>query len=165
MFIYMVNEKLTQEITDAMKALFDLTARIDERVKMLITSNDKIYELISGLEEKVQYSSEKSSLMAEKVTGVELKTMDIRTEMNLIRTEFREKIKEEVVALEDEQESLETQIQKINEIETKIAMLENSSSNQENRWKVIIGYVIQTAWVIVVCYLLYKLNLQTPPIP
>lgn len=165
MAILMVNEKLTQEITDAMKALFDLTARIDERVKMLVISNEKIHNLFNSLEDKVGYATEKSALVAEKVAVVELKTTDIRSEMNMMRSEFKEKIKEEIVAIEDDHEAIEKDIEKITQIETRIAFLEKSSNSQENRWKMVVGYVIQTAWILVVCYLLYKLNLQTPPIP
>lgn len=161
----MINEKLTQEITDAMKALFDLTARIDERVKMLVTSNEKIHNLCNSLEDKVRFATEKSALVAEKVSAVEIKAADIRSEMNNMRAEFRERIKEELIAIEDEHEAIEKDIERLGMIETKIAFLEQSTSTHENRWKVAIGYVIQTAWILVVCYLLYKLNLQTPPIP
>ena len=158
----MTTEKLNQEITDAMKALFDLTGRIDERVKMLIETNDKIYTLINRLEERATNASEKSALMSEKVAAMEIKFAELKSDTHAFRLDMKTDVKSEFDSI---QTDLSEYYDSKSDLERRFAIIEKSDNQQENRWKIAIGYVIQTIWVVVVCYLLYKLNLQTPPIP
>jgi chromosome segregation ATPase len=158
----MTSERLNEEITEAMKALFDLTGRIDERVKILFENNDKVFTLINRLEEKTHVAAENYAKISEKVAAVEAKFTDLRSDLLIMKNEIKADMKSEVDSIVSD---LSDMTDNTYDSEKRLTLLEKTDDNQENRWKVIIGYVLQTCWVLLVCYLLYKLNLQTPPIP
>jgi hypothetical protein len=53
----------------------------------------------------------------------------------------------------------------IHKLELRVQELESNTSNQEGRWKTIIGFGIQLVWVILAAFLLYKLGISSPPVP
>lgn len=55
--------------------------------------------------------------------------------------------------------------QSIRGIELQLNLLENNNTNQEHRWKAIFGFSVQLIWVLIASYILYKLGIQSPPLP
>lgn len=134
---------LSKEITDAIKALFDLTARIDERVKMLVEANANVEERLDDLRETLSDFSQRVTLIEAKAG----KTVSLSKQIHEIKEDNTQKERD------------------ISLILTRLTMLEGSNKTNDNRWKMIFDFAMKTVWVIFVCYLLYKLNLQSPPIP
>ncbi len=140
-------EKTIHEITESVKALFDLTSRVDERINWVISSNKDLRNMIDQIDSKIQYNSEKSAVVSEKLSLNEHRIVDMRSEIQYIKSD-----------MDDTDASMA-------KIEKRVSVVEQHSDQTANIWKTAIGYVVQGSFTIILCYLLYKLNLQTPPLP
>ena len=122
-----------QEVSESIKAIFDLTSRIDERVKNITKELDSLQK----------------------------KSDDrIRIEAN---SEGRMKV------LESHKSDLESSIKELEAaartLELKLQQVEIKTEGHDNKWKTIISFGVQIAWVILAAYLLLKLGLQGPAVP
>ena len=93
-----------------------------------------------------------------------LKMLDIR--YNRIEERLEQKLREcKACEYERLDKSVERLTEHHTELEVKIESLQQRTTSSENRWKLTFDFVYKAAWVIIVCYLLYKLNLNTIPLP
>jgi len=136
-----MDETLYREVTQSIKAVFDLTARVDERVKMLV-------ERQVQTDDKIEDFSRNQTELVSKVSVLETRN----------EKEFIDELRRFEAAMKDTQRDLK-------EIDQRLYHVEKSSHSNENRWKQIYHFVRDTVWVIIVCYLLYRLGLQPPPFP
>jgi len=136
-----MDESLFREVTQSIKAVFDLTARVDERVKMLI---------------------EKQNQIDTKIEGLSIHHTDLVTKVGILESRNEKEFKEQIARFEDSVKEAENTLK---EIDQRLYHVEKSSHTSENRWKSVYTFIRDTAWVLLVCYLLYKLNLNLPPIP
>ena len=136
-----MDESLFREVTQSIKAVFDLTARVDERVKMLV---------------------EKQSQIDSKIEGLSLHHTDLVAKVSVLESRNEKEFKDQIDRFETSVKEAEDTLK---ELDQRLYHVEKSSHTSENRWKNVYLFVRDTAWVLLVCYLLYKLNLNLPPIP
>ena len=129
-----MEDLLYREVTQSIKAVFDLTARVDERVKMIVDKQ-------TVMERRMEHFTDLQNELTTKVHVLQsLNTDSLKADVNII------------------EESLD-------DIKLRLAIVERLGNNTEHKWKLAFDFVYKTVWVVLVCYLLYKLNLQSPPLP
>lgn len=116
------------QMTESFQSLFDLTSRMDERLRVLDKEQQRNEEEI------------KEHIKA---------TQNLHSDMRLLSAKIDDLIKHK-----------ETM-----RLESRVQTLEQSSSDTEGRWKVIVNFVLQLIWVATAAYMLYKLGLQAPATP
>jgi predicted nuclease with TOPRIM domain len=119
------------EVSDSIKSIFDLTSRIDERVKNLIKNQE---EMDRKLNEHLKTTIE--------IDG-RVKIVEARQHTCPI------------VPLENT----------VHQLELSLQQLQIQATGHENKWKTIISFGVQIAWVILAAYLLMKLGIQAPAVP
>jgi predicted nuclease with TOPRIM domain len=118
-----------REVSESIKSVFDLTSRIDERVKLLMKKQD---ELDRKLDERLQRYVE---------------------------------IDGRVRVLESGQGELNSLWKIVHTLELDLQQVKIKTTGHENKWKTIISFAVQIAWVILAAYLLMKLGIQAPAVP
>lgn len=129
-----MDDALYKEVISSIKAIFDMTTRLDERIKMLLEKQHDTDNKISNI-----FSSQ----------------ADLNTKVSVLETSNGPA----------NQKKTDDIFQKLAQLETRLSNVEKSATNTEAKWKAIFDFVYKTIWVVVVCYLLYLLNLSTPPLP
>ena len=127
-------------ISESIMELLQLSSRVDERVQILMKKNQ-------DLEEKIDEQTGIINELNSKIRVLESKDTNAHIRDKVRSQEFR--------TLADE----------VKMLNLRIHSLENSSNHQEDRWKTIVGFVIQLAWVILASFLLYRLGISSPPVP
>jgi len=140
-------ENVLQEVTQSIKAIFDTTARIDERVKSLVEKQNQFDKKLDHCEDMYRNLSERLSIvnMGDKQTK-----------------EDQEAFAEEIERLEENVGRIEDSIEKL---DRRVKDTEGKTANQESNIKIIIEYVFKAAWIIFVAYVLVRLNLSPPLTP
>lgn len=128
---------MPSEIVNDIKTVLDITSRMDERVKIIQSGQSETHNQLNKLAGDLVD-------LAERVTVIESR--------NGHKTETLE-------------EKVEIAKDRLNLFELRIIRLEDHKQNWLTTVKQYSGLVIQGVWVIVVCYLLYKLGINTPPLP
>jgi chromosome segregation ATPase len=131
-----ISTQILSQASDNIQKLFDLSTRIDERVKV-------IQERQERLERDMQSFNQTQGTVLQKLAVLDHKGEGDKN--------HERKIDDLQVA--------------VNQIERKIDKLEGEQGNSNDRWNKIAGFVIQLVWVILAAYMLTKLNLQAPAVP
>jgi len=136
-----MDDAITTEITNSIKALYDLTARVDERVKII------------G-EKQVNFEHRLETLI-ENQQGV-------TTRVSILESKNGQEVKGDISANSRKISDIEKDMVKMT------ARVDTIASNQKtanNIWLTILDYVTRGGWIIFICWLLYRFGLQTPPLP
>jgi predicted nucleic acid-binding Zn-ribbon protein len=133
------NEPYHGQVHESIKGVFEMTARIDERVQLMMKKQD-------DLDNKIDSQMNLYSQLSARVTVLESDS-SIET------------LKSEVGRVQDCANEIKT---KLHDVEMKLQNVEGSSGRQEDRWKNAFNFIVQIIWVIVAGYLLYKLGLPSP---
>ena len=153
----------SNKLIDEIKQIIDITSRVDERVKMVAEAqqdiNFRLNHLIdehNGLTARVHVVESKNGhKVQEAVSSVEEKMMRLSSRfdvLDMIGTQKMQRVSEEINS-------------NILEIKFKVKELENHKQGISERWKSILGYVWHGAFIIFICYVLYRMGLPTPPVP
>jgi len=135
-----ISVQILTQASDNIQKLFDLSTRIDERVKMIQSRQEimdrRIDEIISI----------KNTLM-QKIAVIESKedALGIYDEQTINRIENIEKA--------------------LISVDKRLDSVEGKNEISSDRWNKIATFVIQLVWVILAAYLLTKLHLQAPSVP
>ena len=128
-------------------------------------------ETPDNLKEHIASIVELTTRVDERVQGIikQHSTLDSKTDKQLdLINEWSGRVKvlesQLIFTVEDKKSASKTRTD-INELEKKVAFLETSSNNQEQRWKSIFGFAVQLIWVVLAAFLLYKMGIQSPSIP
>lgn len=135
-----ISTQILAQTSENMQKLFDLSTRIDERVKAI---QEKQVELTSKLADLTLAHVE----IMQKVAVLESQRVATDSDEQLLRKEM-DVVEANLTALDK-----------------RIAVLEGEHGNHKDRWNRILGFIIQLVWVILAAYLLTKLHLQAPAVP
>ena len=136
-----MDETLYKEIIHSIQAVFELTARVDERVKLLM---------------------DKQTHIDAKLESLSMSQMNLFTKVSVLETKDGKELKNALVSLDNE---VKEAIKEMHAIDMRLHGVEQVATRTENKWQMVFDFVYKTVWVILVCYLLVKLNLQPPPLP
>lgn len=129
-----ISAQLLSQTSDNIQRLFDLTTRIDERVKSI---------------------QAKQSDMDGRLSSVMSNHHELVQRLAVAESKLNTPIHEEVDALR----------RAFIEIEKRLISLEQTSTGHEKRWNGVFQFVVQLVWITLAAYVLYKLNLNPPPVP
>jgi uncharacterized protein YdcH (DUF465 family) len=124
-------------LTEAIKSILDLTARIDERVLNM---------------------TKKQEILEQKLDILFAKQNELDSRVKILESKDNKSIQEEVAEIKESLLSL-------SDYNSRLKIVELSFSRQENWWKTILNFAMQLAWVVMAAYVLYKLGLQVPQTP
>jgi hypothetical protein len=131
-----ISIQMLTQATENVQKLFELSTRIDERVKLIQLQQE-------SLDRKFEDLTRRNLELIQKVAVLESKDVD--------GMDIFEKIGE-------------TQGE-IVELDKRICALEGGNARSADRWNRIATFMIQLVWVVLAAYMLTKLNLQPPAVP
>lgn len=149
-----LSEQFYNQVSDSIKMVFDLTSRIDERVKMLIAQQKEA-------DQKIEKVYQKNNDLMSRIVVLESKdTQSVRGDLQSLQQrvaimESSEKGKE----IKKDIDSIE---RKLRELELKTQTLSMRTDSSESKWAKIIDFVIKLGWAVLAAYILYKLGLPEP---
>jgi chromosome segregation ATPase len=133
----------------------------DISVKILTQTNDNIQQLFnlsSRIDEKVKAIKEQQDTLEEKLSEV----MRDYTEMTKKVAVLESHSGEGVSGLVDK---IENQEKAIVELDKRMIGVEALTNSSQNRWKGIVGFMVQLVWIIIAAYAITTLGLTPPPLP
>ena len=143
-----------EDILSDIKTVLDISSRVDERVKIIQSGQAETHSRLNQLVYEINTLMTRVSVLESKNGGAVHK---LEEDLHLLdkRVERIEPIALDFLKLAEN----------MRETETRLFKIEDSHEGWAAKVKQYTGLVIQALWVIIVCYLLYKLGLNTPPIP
>jgi uncharacterized protein (DUF3084 family) len=131
-----ISTQILSQASENIQKLFDLSTRIDERVKNIQNQHESLERRAEEIVRRQQEILQKTAVLESKETNKDLVAVKL-----------------------DECEEA------IIDIDKRISMLESENNRYGDRWNRIATFVIQLVWVILAAYLLTKLHLQAPAVP
>jgi vacuolar-type H+-ATPase subunit I/STV1 len=129
-----MDNKFYNEITDSLKLVFDLTSRIDERVKLLIENQH-------DAESRIEKIIEKQETIA----------------MRLIALENKNGTEEHINELKKEVKELNN---RMNSTEKSLNTLELNQTQHTNRWRALADIIFKIIVMVTGAFILFKLGIK-----
>ena len=136
-----MDEAIYNELREAINGLLEITTRVDERIKILV---EKLHETDEHIKTLFRNNS------------------DTLTRLGILENNCNGSLKEDIHELRSNGSDLSNEI---NSIDKRLLHLEGKNLVAEDRWKKVFGFIYQSVTTLFICYLLYRLNLSTPPLP
>ena len=133
-------DDILKEVMQSIKAIFDLTSRIDERIKFLTQKLNDLEKEVDDTSRLQSISESKSHIESHKLQGIEATIPEI-------------------------EENIQKLSEELEKLEYRIHSEESYNKMTQNRWKIAFDFTYKTIWVMFVCWLLYKSNLQSLSLP
>lgn len=139
------------QVSESIQLVFDLTSRIDERVKMLIVQQNELGERTEKLLDMHQAAASRLAIIESK-------------EYPLLKEDMT-RIKENILAITTIAKEIGDLQSRVHTLEMKSEMIGMRLGTHDNRWLLIFDTIWKFGLMIVAGYILYKLGLQAPPVP
>jgi hypothetical protein len=146
------SQNIYQEVSESIKTIFDLTSRIDERLKSVAKQEEELDRKLDGQIFTAFELDKRLGVIESKFEG------DFITSTCTYRIEHEKKIQ----SIEEDIHKIE---QNMHKLELDVQAVEIASAGHENRWKTIITFLVQIIWVVLAAYILYKLGISSPNVP
>jgi hypothetical protein len=140
---------------ESIKSVFNLTSRIDERVKILV-------EQQVDLKQQLDKAIDNQQQILNRVTVLESK--DVTSAVASSKTDIHD-IKQRVAIMESSgsKQDIEDIKQKIHLLDLRLESINMRTANQESRWAKIFDLVFKLTIMLIGGYLLFRLGWQSPP--
>ena len=164
------DDHFRKDLQTEIKLVLEMTARVDERVKLVVEKQSEMTHRLNGF-------IDSHNALLNRVSVIEAKNGN---GMHEVKNKV-DGIVERVVKLEADQtnvhvERIENTVGECREImeevrrelvavEKRVHKLEEASAGMWSKTKFVLDLVAKGIWVLIVCWLLYKFGLNTPPIP
>lgn len=159
----------SSDLLQEIKIILDITSRVDERVKLIQSNQQDLNHRVNDFLSEFNELSSRVSVIESKSGGnlhlleQTINEMKIKIEnIDIGGTKSSYKTQEELDDLESDISDIKNRIAKIDE---KVGRLQDHKNSWEDKANKYFNFITQGVWVIIVCYVLYKLGLQSPPIP
>lgn len=128
-----MEEKFYKEVNDSLKLVFDITSRIDERMKVLVESN-------SESKEKIEKLYENQVAMLNRITVLENKNNvqiigDLKNEVNIIEG-------------------------KVEHLSERLIHVEKEMNQTTNKWAAVVDFIFKVGVVVIGAIILWKLGIK-----
>jgi len=144
-----LNLNFLSQIADSITKLFEITTRIDERVKVCIDKNKEIESKIENvhkeLSQRISNNTELNLTLRENLAILNSKNIDYKLE----------NVKSEIHLANEE----------ILFLKNRLSNTEKTSEGFENKWNAIVKFIVQIIWLVVGAWILFKLGLGPPSLP
>lgn len=128
--------QILSQASENIQKLFDLSTRIDERVKTIQTQHE-------SMDRRVEDINRRQTDILQKIAVLEHLKRDDDSQEQAIRE------------CEDA----------IRDLDKRLMPVEGAKNRTDDRWNRIASFFIQLIWVILAAYVLAKFNLQAPAVP
>lgn len=133
--------KILTQTSENIQKLFDLTTRIDERIKSISVKQQE-------LETQIHDLTESHTEVLQNIAVLESKDIsDVIQYKCPYRSNF-EGLQKEIAG-----------------IDKRLCVVEIASTGNQDRWKKVTDFFIQLIWITLAAWVLYKLNLSPPSVP
>jgi uncharacterized protein YhaN len=126
-------EEKFREVNDSLKLVFEMTARIDERMKVLIESNSESKDRIEKLYENQMTLINRIAILENK-NSTELIT-DLKNDVNIIDG-------------------------KIEHLSERLIHVEKEMAQTTNKWSSVVDFIFKVGVVVIGSIILWKLGLK-----
>lgn len=149
------------EMFSDIKQLLDISSRVDEKVKTIQSTQQELSLRLRELTDDMSQMSARLMVLESKNGGhihvIENQVRELETKVDIINANGTAKF--------SKIHSDEDVLSKCKTMDFRIQKLEGINDGWQARVKQYGGLVIQGVWVVVVCYILYRLGLNGTPIP
>lgn len=142
-------------VNESIKSVFDLTSRIDERVKMLV-------ERQGDLEQQLDKAIDNQQQILNRVTVLE--SRDVTSVVASSKTDIHD-IKQRIAIMENSgsKQDIEDIKKKIHLLDLRVESINMRTANQESRWAKLFDLVFKLTIMLIGGYLLFRFGWQAPP--
>ena len=156
----------SNDLMNDIKTVLDISSRVDERVKMIQASqvelSSRMHQMAADLVSVGSRVTVLESKNGNRIHEVEDELNDVARRvdrMDHVGTEgsrsFTDSAGKLLAELKDQGRSLAARIQ----------VLESGNDGWQSKFTFYWNLAIRGVWVVIVCYILFKLGLNTPPLP
>jgi len=142
-----ISGQIIYQASENIQKLFELSTRIDERVKTIKEHQDSMNSKISSIADDCNEVATKVAIVdtyisrnATGISGLTIKFESIDKELNDVDKKF-------------------------NEFDKRLSSVEATNNSQTDRWKQVFSFIIQFIFIVGVSWAVTRLGLQTPPVP
>lgn len=144
------------QVTESIKSVFDLTSRIDERVKMLVerqNDTDERHDKLLDIQQQIIH----------RVTTLEAKCIELK-DVSTVKADLNE-INKRVAIMESsvDKADIDDIKQKIHTLDLRVEAINMRTANQEGRWAKLFDLAFKLTIMLIGGYLLFKFGWQAPP--
>lgn len=133
-----ISIQILSQTSENIQKLFDLSTRIDERVKSIQAKQEELDKRIDS----------------------------VITDHNVLMQRFAvmesQSLSPAIASLE---KKLAENEKEVDAIDRRLISVEHATSTNQDRWGKISSFVIQLIWIVIAAWVLFKLNLNAPPVP
>lgn len=154
------------ELVNDIKQVLDISSRVDERAKLIQATQKELTDRLNAFSQEFNLLSSRVLVLESKNGG---RIHEIQDDINTLRSKIDridiggpEAFNRVMGEINKERDEV---IDKLHDIARRVQYIESSNEGSQSKVKQYVHLFIQGIWVIIVCYVLYKLGLQTPPIP
>lgn len=133
-----ISMQILSQTSENIQRLFDLSTRIDERVKSIQQKQEEMDDRINAV------ITEHNSLM-QKLAVLESRSY--------------------APAIASLEQKLTEMNKEMDAIDRRLINVEHATMTNQDRWGKISSFVIQLIWIVIAAWVLFKLNLNAPPVP
>lgn len=144
-----IAEQFFAQVSESIQLVFDLTSRIDERVKMLIERQNE-------LDAKIEKLFDAHQVLLNRLSIIEAK------EYPQLKEDLMH-VKQSIPRIQKNEDDLSDAESRVNALETKIEILTARLGNHDNRWLLAFDAIWKIGLMVIAGYILFKLGLQAPP--
>jgi chromosome segregation ATPase len=130
-----MDDPFYKEVSESLKLVFDLTSRIDERMKILIESNNDYKEKIEKLSVQHGEAIMRISILENKASSKELDSVKVEADL--------EKVEEKMIHLTDRMSDVEKDIK-----------------SHSNKWSSMVDFIFKVGVIVIGGIILWKLGLK-----
>jgi cell division protein FtsB len=153
----------TRDLLTEIKQVIDITSRVDERLKIIAEAQQQIGLRLNHLVDEHNALVGKVHVIESK-NGNKLHEAISNQEEKLVRVNGRIEVLE-TVGSQKSQRQIEDLQEVIIKVKERIRDLEEHRESVVSQAKSIMGYIWQGIFIIMICYLLYRMGLSLPPVP
>ncbi len=135
-----ISENFYKEVSDSLKLVFDLTSRIDERMKIVIAGNTETKEKIERLASQYSDIITRISLLESKNTNRQI-------------DELKEEIKDVKTKINDFHDTVDNS-------KIKMAEVEKDLKSHSYKWTALIDFIFKVAIIVIGGVILFKLGIK-----
>lgn len=144
-----ISVQILSQASENIQKLFDLSTRIDERVKSIKEQQDSLSHQMTSIVKDYHDVTKKLAVLEAHNPSSGISSLSVKFDDT--EEQLRE-IEKRITAVEKDTDK-------------RLTAVESATTTSADRWKQIFGFVIQLVWIIVAAWAIAKLGLQSPPVP
>lgn len=144
-----ISVQILSQASDNIQKLFEISTRIDERVKSIKEHQEALSAQIATVARDYHDVTKKLAVLEAHNTSQGISSLAIKFDET---EELIDELDKRVSAIESAADK-------------RLTAVEAATTTSSERWQQIFSFVIQLVWIVVAAWAIAKLGLQSPPVP